>query len=124
MTQQEAFNINWQHFVVNEQPASFDKESNSCMYRGPRNTKCGIGLLVKDEDYEAKWESGLNGNAYNVKYLIGSNLLPEYLQELPTDFLEAIQYAHDKAALSCHFNNNIVNNLREVAAEFHLTIPQ
>ena len=125
MTQQEAFNKNWQHFVVNKQPASYDIKVGACLYRGPNNTKCGVGLLIEDKDYNSEWEEGPTGQGYGVRYLSGNNLLPAYLKDISLDFLASLQGAHDRAAMKRDdFTDDIEVNLRELAAEYLLTIPQ
>lgn len=54
MTRQEIFDI-----VVTSlrlQGVKSRRESGSCLYRGPNNTKCAAGWLIPDEKYKSEFE--------------------------------------------------------------------
>ena len=98
MTQQEAFDRNWQHFVVEQKPKRADAKGK-CYYHRDDGNCCGVGLLLSP---------GLRGRLTNsltpldeLPGLIESEA-PEFSSEweelvstLGFYFLEDLQTKHD-----------------------------
>lgn len=72
-------------------PSTF--EDGKCAYRGINNTKCAIGFIVPDEDYNPDMETkGISAAQFSLvrKKLNISSYIADILSEL--------QSAHDRAA--------------------------
>lgn len=72
--------------------ASFD--ADYCLYRGPNGTKCAVGCLIPDEDYDPTME---NRSAYD---LFTSTVTPMEFPKLEPlnenkDILNRLQTVHD-----------------------------
>lgn len=46
-----------QGMVKSSAPRTATSSVNTCMYRGPNNTKCAAGHLIEDEDYDPDMEN-------------------------------------------------------------------
>ena len=59
MTNQEAFNKVWDHFIVKKGPPSiaWDGEAHRCFYRMGNGAKCAVGVLISDDGYRAEMET-------------------------------------------------------------------
>ena len=114
MTEQEAFNKVWEHFVANKQPRSV--KGSSCAYRGDNGTKCAVGVLIPDVLYDPNAENVLvisNSNPIIARWMQGP------LNGLSGSFLWALQQAHDN---NVKFKD-IKEGLIEVAKQCNLQIP-
>lgn len=89
MTNQEAFNMVWEHFLVKKEPFGIDPETTACRYRGPGGSKCAVGLFISDEVAQA-----IEGNGLAE---LDASLFPEFIQK-EFDFYTNLQGAHDAAA--------------------------
>ena len=154
MTPQEAFNINWNHFVVNKSPLGMIREGGKlnapnfrCRYRTPDGCCCGIGVLfppdiqlvlqevdcpvgelgcrLRDELNDGR----LNGEQYNVANRILSGL-KEPGKHPFSCFMEDLQSAHDGARpqddpeVPACSSTRIDNRLSQLAIDYNLTIPE
>jgi hypothetical protein len=120
VNEQEAFNEIWDHFTVKGSPPGNDEGDTFCSLRTRKGNCCHVGRLIPDDQYKTSLES---------LSLIGSlkELVPA-LKSLGVDFLSRIRTAHDKAVLEAEgnlasFTKADERNLRELAANFNLTIP-
>ena len=97
MTKQEIFDTVVLHLRAQGKKSPFHGSYGSCVYRGVSGTKCAIGCLIPDEDFNPEWEGctpllhGTNGrmNIQFNRYCIvkfGEDNLP---------FLEQLQDIHD-----------------------------
>jgi hypothetical protein len=96
MTLQEVFNKVVTHMLTQmKQAAGPDRV---CMYRAPDGTKCAIGCLIQDEDYNPRMEG-------RTVYALNSlNMLPDYLVDLKVSsphFLAELQTIHDSVDPTC-----------------------
>ena len=120
MNAQEAFNKNWQHFIVEGNPPGADEDGN-CWLRTEGGYKaCGVGILIHEEDYEPELE-GMNTRGLTEKLSYLPNLC---MRGNPyTTFLEGLQDAHDNA-VGPHFRDTYRRGLRELAERFDLEVPE
>lgn len=114
MTNQEIFNIVWNHFIVEEGHPSVGNDG-LCMYKGPNGERCAAGLLIPDEKYKPEME----GKSCNEEPV---------LQALPfgasVSFIRELQLAHDDATLTgANFHKSIHTSLTRIARTHRLTIP-
>lgn len=96
MTRQEAINLNWNHFVVNQKPKCEDTASNTCQYSHQGNC-CAVGVLLSPE-----LKRHLVGQLFPVEEMLVELEATEHLAEyrkleadLGLDFLEYLQMCHD-----------------------------
>lgn len=96
MTRQEALNLNWNHFVVNQKPKCEDLASNTCQYSHQGNC-CAVGVLLSPS-----LRRHLSDKLFPVEEmwaeLEGTEHLAEYQRleaDLGLDFLEYLQLCHD-----------------------------
>lgn len=80
---------------------------NGCLYRGPAGTKCAVGHLIADADYNPKVED-IAVDSDEMKDLVKSTE-PDFYQ-----FLEDLQSSHD----SSDSVNQLKDNLRSDAQDF------
>lgn len=127
MTEQEALAKVWQWFVVDGNPRSVDA-SGTCMYRGENGCKCAVGVLIPNNQYSDEYEG-------NPPALLVEEFGVPALRGLSSDFLRALQCAHDN--LYAPAQNARVRRppveltdqqklewcLREIATGFGLTVP-
>lgn len=102
---------------------SVDKKG-SCLYRGPDGLKCGVGLLITDEEYKPEMDKPDVSlppleQSTGVFSIRRRGLLPKRLEQ-HTDLLVAIQDAHDEytADEDIDFWPFVKDQLFDVAAEF------
>lgn len=127
MTPQEIFDKAYLGVIKQGRKSS---NNGSCKYRGPDNTACGVGHLVDDilaEKMDTEFENMCGTSIDEIISLAKSNDL-EY--EIPywmienTYLLIRIQKAHDAPADDEFFITEFRFNMRNVAEDFQLTIPQ
>lgn len=129
MKRQDAFNIVWNHFVVNKGKPSVDRDSISCLYRGEAGAKCAIGVLLPDKNYEKSLEGE------ELEFV--ASLIPGLRVKENLGFLRQLQQAHDDASDKNDgiadakyeiadvktFRKNIKVKLTELAENWKLKIP-
>lgn len=119
MKAQEIIDIVWTHFVTKGRARSADKDE--CLYRGPRGTKCAVGVLLTDA--EVKRLGGRNGES--VFTLEDQGLLPKRL--VPhSELLGDLQNAHDgwAADSGLGFRAHMRRRLRDIAENHDLRVPK
>jgi len=128
MTSQEAFDINWNHFVVGKGKPSRNGRGG-CAYRGECGTKCGVGLLIPDDKYDTTFEgvSVPSVKPLDSSYGLQQRVLLRVLSELgfandQIGFLSKLQECHDCASAS-NFHTEIELSLRDLADRYGLTVP-
>lgn len=110
MTRQEAFDIMVKHL---RQQGCRAISNGVCRYRGDNGTKCAVGALISDEQYERMTRN--TGNEWALRptaELIG-------MSGDDRDFLREVQKIHDGVDLK-----DWDEQLREVAAEYNLIYPE
>ena len=65
----------------------------TCLYRGPHGRKCGVGMVITDDEYSPDMEKS------GVMALKGSGLLPARLSK-HIKLLVALQQVHDAYPVS------------------------
>lgn len=88
MNNQEAFTIVKNHLLTQNCRA---EEGSNCLYRGPNGTKCAIGALITDEEFEKVKEA--NYEHIGVYSLLDLQL--KSLEGLDIEFLRGLQNIHD-----------------------------
>lgn len=83
-------------------------EHYECMYRSPNGRKCAAGLLIKDEDYDVKFELNV---CYHITYGGGivnkiSNLLTSYGYE--PEKVRILQILHDNIANMYNTDKHVI----------------
>ena len=76
---------------LTEQGCQSKNEKGECLYRGPNNTKCGIGHIISDEKYREDMEGR------DIIGLIIKDLFPETKHK---SLLRDIQMIHDSEPAS------------------------
>jgi len=90
MNRQEVFNTVAKHLLT--QNAKAQGTSGTCSYRGENDTKCAVGVLIKDEVYSPSIEGG-NVHASRVQAALKASGID--LGPGDTIFLGALQGIHD-----------------------------
>lgn len=128
VTVQEVFNAAWQAFVVEGRPFAVSPDKNDdgvypCLYRGPNGTKCAIGLIIPDEEYDSSFE---NERANKVLERLGYDFEPLFVRYSRID-ADAVQLElHDNPARIHEFDQDreqLRSYYRGVAAKWGLTVP-
>jgi len=86
-TAQSLFNTVVTH-LLNQNQRSHASGSGACLYRGPHNLKCAVGILLTDDEYDPSMDD-LN-NATGVEDIN----LPERLRPF-RELLIDVQHVHD-----------------------------
>jgi len=128
MTNQEAFDKMWDHFVVQGNGPGWSDEFGQCVYRDPdTGAKCAVGCLLPDDLLDKIDQAGPS-NGTNLK-LHGIEdvclALPEvrdFLAGLSEDFIIRAQDAHDHA-VGPYFSSHMKGGLLNAAGLFGLTVP-
>lgn len=126
ITPQEMVSRVWDHFLVQGEPAGVNPQSGGCLYAGP----CAIGIFMTPEQQaEADLEQ------FTVADVLDMFATGDFSDDVTHDFAERLQAAHDQAT-GLHdkplatrtppeeFRRRLAANLRIVASEFGLTVPQ
>lgn len=80
------FNFNGKSVTENELYGS-----TTCLYRGPNETKCAVGMFIPDENYDKGMEHN-NANGLLAKFPALKGLLP-----LEGEFMSLLQTVHDNS---------------------------
>ena len=125
MTNQEAFDINWNYFVVGKGKRS-TAGGGICAYRGEGGSKCGIGLLIPDDKYDPVFEGSCVPDGHppseGKRYAFLRVLNELGFGDDQLYFLSELQDCHDNAPEQ-YFHKAIESSLRELADRFDLTVP-
>lgn len=131
MTEQEAFEINWRHFVVERGAPSYRVTFSiggfdriRCLYRGPDGARCGVGLLIPDSSYVSEMDD------YPAEELVHEYGSIEGLSDLDVVFLHDLQQCHDGAAHDAWYSSppqdfhvRIEVYLRDLARRYGFEVP-
>lgn len=110
MTGQEAFDTVARHLAAQGYRAMGEVDGDEfCRYRAPDGTTCGIGCLLKDEDYNPSMESK------TIEHL---TWLPDYLREAGIPLLTDLQCVHD--CEEAWYPREMPSRLRALAADYGL----
>jgi hypothetical protein len=130
LTKQDLFNNAWQAFVVEKSGPSLHPNGNTgCLYLSPSGCRCAIGVSFSVDVLKQLVDSNCNNLAIGrliEEHSPVSNLLdPEEIS-----FMCDLQACHDRPALSkqaekgIDFHENVEGELRELAKNYFLQIPQ
>lgn len=128
MTNQEAFDAVYRHFIINDAPYSVDIE-NECMYRGPGGEKCAGGLLIPDFMYKSSMEGKKIGALLGDVIVSGGKVaydypeLVEYFSGTDIGLLKLLQRSHDATSYT-RDKKQMTEQLKLIAKEYNLTIPE
>lgn len=96
MTQQELFDKIATHLLAQNKKSEADEAIDledalfSCLYRGPNGTKCAVGCIIPDDEYQESWEG------MSVSWIIDSRLSPTLMQyKEHLSMLSYLQSIHD-----------------------------
>ena len=104
MNNQEAFTLARDHLL--KQCARATNLSGSCRYRAADGTRCAIGVLIPDDEYDSTIE------AQSIEEIFDK--VPA-LQDLDVDMLTSLQVVHDEKEI-----RDWETHLRRVANEHDL----
>jgi hypothetical protein len=114
---QTVVNHIWQQKVKSAKKLTKSSCVATCMYRGPNGTKCAIGCLITDEEYDPKMET------YGV-----SSVLRDYPiaaikinEDTPDHFFIGLQGLHDDIPASLKTKkglNYFKTRVKELAAKY------
>ena len=122
MNMQEAFDKNWQHFIVDLKPPGA-KASGDCVLRTEDGCPCAVGVLINDEDYVGELEDlGISQLVTRFPYLPNGKVYVEGIDRT-VSFLGELQNAHDDA-VGPHFHSAFERHLRRLARNFTLEVPE
>lgn len=97
-------------------------DEGTCLYRSPVGP-CLIGSLIKDEFYS----EGLEGS-YATTNVVLEALRKSGINLEDENFLLVIQCAHDEVVMEgsveSNFNQELISNLKAVADQYKLEIPE
>ncbi len=125
MTAQEAINKVWQHFVVDQNPASYNHDASMCMYRQSRQNdcevRCAVGVLIPDEQYDSMFDS--TGDSQPTLRQL-TDVVPA-LSGFEVSFLRNLQLAHDTyfKLNQPELGEQMRKELNKLAKELELTTP-
>ena len=88
--------------------------TNVCMYRGPDGTKCAVGVLIPDDQFDPTKE------IQHISYL--HSTIPA-LQGIDLDFLCEVQRVHDSAVNWDESGFTAWDLLEQTAAQYDLIFP-
>lgn len=89
-------------------------KDGKCLYRGPGNKRCAIGLLIPDDRYDPEDE---NISVKGLEYSLVDHILP---QGMIKDDLVCIQKLHD--AYASHWDEEkFIQKISELPCFIHLT---
>lgn len=88
-----------QHIKANFKGKSTD-DSETCLYRGPNDTKCAVGMFIPDNSYKTEMDYGstkAGPGASCVSYSKMVAIYPEIVPFMPLDDLGMflLQIVHD-----------------------------
>jgi hypothetical protein len=88
--------------------------TNVCMYRGPDGTKCAVGVLIPDDQFDPAKESQHVSDLHST--------IPA-LQGIDLDFLCELQRVHDSAVNWDESGFTAWDLLEQTAAQYDLIFP-
>jgi hypothetical protein len=94
-TKQSVFDTVARGILAQGGPALSENDLPSCVYRGAKGIKCGIGMLIPDSEYTDNMEGQDVINALGFSFAL-TNLA----ENVSINFLEQLQVAHDDAGSS------------------------
>ena len=114
MTPQEVFETVANHLFTQGQQAKNDV--GHCMYRGIGGTKCAVGILISDADYEYDMDMGFSSEDLVAEFQScpSISLMKEHIQ-----LLSALQVVHDEDS-NWESTEDMQTQLILVAATFKL----
>lgn len=117
MTNQEAFDKVWNHFIVQNHGQSINPVSGFCKYRSgdPDSPCCAVGVLIPDDLYETNMENK------GVRFLMGIDAVKSLFSGVDLQLLRDMQIAHD--GHSRQWRKSFEEALRYIATQWKLTIP-
>jgi hypothetical protein len=77
--------------LIEQGRPSFGADDGYCKYRGPLDTKCAIGWLIPDDEYQSTMDS-FGWTVTSMLDRMGYDQWSEH-----TEFLQRLQGVHDKA---------------------------
>ena len=92
--------------------------SGKCLYRGPLNTKCFIGCLIDDYDYN----SLMDNPGFTIQQILENFPQISYISPIDLEKQRALDFLKD--IQGCHDNYQIEewdNRLNEIEAKFGIT---
>ena len=115
LRQQQAFSI-----------VEREDQSKQCRYRGDNNTRCAVGFLIPDDNYDEDLEAR-SASSHGVTRAIGSEYgVPHEYDQSDYIFLSNLQYElHDSLSMdNAKFNSDVFEQaVRHFAASNQLEIP-
>lgn len=127
MNNQEAFDKNWQHFVVEKAQPATEHGSTRCFYLMDDGRRCGIGILLTKAEAHKLVEKNPG-----VRAIFGGPTtfspsffdVPKSIEGMDSYFLEALQGCHDNAVMNCEkFHVRFRIAMHDLAEKYNLKVP-
>jgi hypothetical protein len=118
LSNQQAFDNVWQHFIVDRNPRAV--QGGMCCYRTTDGRMCAVGCQLPDALYLPDMEATAASTA------VGENsAVAEYFRHVTPTLLNALQHAHDAPRPRAAEDEYaaMARKLRDVATEYGLTVP-
>lgn len=117
MKNQEAFNRMVIHLHGMKKMSLKRPGDITCAYRGENNSRCVVGSLIPDDQYDPKIDEGTT----SVSSLKNRGILPACLKGLNMNMLVAMQGIHDNPDLWSPVRGFVgYERLGEIAKQFNL----
>lgn len=111
-----------------EQGGCSTDAGGACMYRSPDGRKCAAGLLIRDEDYQQKFEGQIcfiseNNKTSASKHETDKDVISHKIATLLSSYgydpakVEILQRVHDRIAYELEVNNQLnalIDNKRRI----------
>jgi len=91
-SRQELFDIMATHLMT-QGTRSVNPDSAVCLYRGPNGTKCAVGVLIPDDEYDEDMENEKAG-AVAAHFIKDSDLRQEFQNNFA--LMQDMQQLHDR----------------------------
>lgn len=127
-TEQEVFNIVWDHFVVKGNPRAYDTEQQQGCYEiYPGGPRCAVGLFLDDDTIRELRDVTKQGTTLTSGVV---SVFKEYdpisfgLGGVSLEFLEDLQRTHDNADDPGEPGRQIRGGLELFASLHNLRVPE
>lgn len=99
------------------EPSISEHGAGNCLYRGPNETACAIGLCIADEHYSNDFELDTPVNHDIVEAVMKSNPDLDQTKWLDEAFLAEIQTCHDDASLDGREGAKFIAEFKRLARQ-------
>ncbi len=113
MTKQEILDKQWDWFITQDQPFGMGPNNDRCKFRGEGGSRCAIGLLISDEEYDPNMEGMMVSRISDRLGWDSTNLINILLDTMG---------AHDFSA-RMGSKKEFILQMRVIAERYDLVVP-